>query len=180
MKKYLEGDGNPNHFRFVCPDKLKYQFTEENKLRISAWCCFVMKEEPLKIWKQKMGFKIGITGVRQEEGGARANVQCLSMREKEKIPRFFNPLSRASNDFMEWFCRKYSVALPKVYYPPYNFPRTGCKGCPFAINLQNELDVLEKYFPEERRQCEIIWKPVYDEYRRIGFRLRKEDANGNS
>lgn len=57
---------------------------------------------------------------------------------------------------------------------PNNFDRTGCKGCPFAINLQHELDTLEKYFPNERKQCEIIWKPVYNEYRRLGYRLKKE------
>jgi hypothetical protein len=34
---------------------------------------------------------------------------------------------------------------------------------------------MEKYFPSERKQCEVIWKPVYDEYRRIGYRLRKKE-----
>ena len=38
-----------------------------------------------------------------------------------------------------------------------------------------ELETLEKYLPEERRQCEYLWKPVYDEYRRIGYRLDKEE-----
>ncbi len=46
------------------------------------------------------------------------------------------------------------------------------KGCPFAINIQHELETLEKYFPAERKQCENIWKPVYDEYRRLGYRLK--------
>lgn len=67
------------------------------------------------------------------------------------------------------------VDICDIYKEPYNFPRTGCKGCPFAINLQEELDILEKYFPAERKQCELIWKPVYDEYRRIGYRLKKKE-----
>lgn len=72
---------------------------------------------------------------------------------------------------------EYHVEICDLYKDPYNFPRTGCKGCPFALNLQEELDTLEKFFPEERKQCEIIWKPVYDEYRRLGYRLRKEEKN---
>lgn len=32
---------------------------------------------------------------------------------------------------------------------------------------------MEKYLPNERKQCEIIWKPIYEEYRRIGYRLEK-------
>jgi hypothetical protein len=29
--------------------------------------------------------------------------------------------------------------------------------------------------PAEAKRAEWLWKKVYDEYRRIGFRLRKED-----
>lgn len=43
---------------------------------------------------------------------------------------------------------------------------------PVQHSFTKELDVLEKYFPCERKQCEIIWKPVYDEYRRLGYRLK--------
>lgn len=32
---------------------------------------------------------------------------------------------------------------------------------------------METYFPEEKKQCEDIWEPVYSEYRRIGYRLSK-------
>lgn len=42
-----------------------------------------------------------------------------------------------------------------------------------AINEQ--LDVMSKLLPNERKQCEILWKPVYEEYRRIGYRLEKKD-----
>lgn len=174
IKHYLEGDGNPKHFKFICPSKLRYQFTDLNKLKISHWCCTFMKEEPLQLWQRSLGYTIGITGLRQAEGSSRVNVQCLSQRATEEIPRFFNPLSRADDNFMEWMINKYDIALPKVYYPPYNFQRTGCKGCPFNLNLQNELDMLEKYFPAERKQCEIIWKPVYEEYRRLGYRLCRQ------
>lgn len=61
----------------------------------------------------------------------------------------------------------------ELYYPPYNFKRTGCKGCPYALGLQEQLEVMYTLMPEEYRQCELIWKPVYDEYRRIGYRLKK-------
>lgn len=60
------------------------------------------------------------------------------------------------------------------YYPPFNFKRTGCKGCPYSLDLQEQLDIMGKYLPEEKRQCERIWKPVYDEYRRINFRLKNQ------
>lgn len=36
-----------------------------------------------------------------------------------------------------------------------------------------ELAKLATYFPKKRAQREAIWKPVYEEYRRIGYRLSK-------
>lgn len=54
-----------------------------------------------------------------------------------------------------------------------NLLKKCCKGCPYAIELQKELDILERLLPNEKKQCEIIWKPVYTEYRRIGYRLRQ-------
>lgn len=85
------------------------------------------------------------------------------------------PLAVISKDWENWFIKENNIQLCELYYEPYNFERTGCKGCPFALNLQKELDTLKKFFPAERKQCEYIWKPVYEEYRRLGYRLNKEE-----
>ena len=65
-----------------------------------------------------------------------------------------------------------SIALCPLYCQPYNFKRTGCAGCPFSLDLQEQLEIMELYLPNERKQCELIWKPVYDEYRRLNYRLK--------
>lgn len=80
-----------------------------------------------------------------------------------------------TKEWEDWFIEKYNVRICDIYKDPYNFSRTGCKGCPFNLKLQDALDTLEKYFPIERKQCEAIWKPVYQEYRRIGYRLKSEE-----
>lgn len=80
-----------------------------------------------------------------------------------------------TKEWEDWFIEKYNIDICDIYKPPYNFLRTGCKGCPFALTLQDQLDKMALYFPNERKQCEWIWKPVYEEYRRIGYRLRKSD-----
>ena len=108
--------------------------------------------------------------MRKEEGGQRSNMNCIVTKNNEIVK--FHPLSVVSEDWEEWFVNKYNIQLCELYYPPYNFKRTGCKGCPFALTLQEQLDVMEKLLPNERKQCEIIWKPVYEEYRRIGYRLK--------
>lgn len=156
----------------TCPKILEYQFTDVNKLRISDMCCVRMKEEPLINYGKENGKSIAIIGTMRSEGGRRSRLNCLVFNGK-KLKRF-QPLAPITKEWEDWFINKYNVNISDIYKPPYNFERTGCKGCPFALNLQNELDVLEKFFPNERKQCEAIWKPVYDEYRRIGYRLKKK------
>ena len=31
---------------------------------------------------------------------------------------------------------------------------------------------MKSLLPNEKAQCDIIWKPVYEEYKRIGYRLK--------
>ena len=156
-----------------CPKVLKYQFSDENTLKISDMCCVRLKEEPLRHWQKGNNKPYGIVGIMREEGGRRSNAQCLAF-SGGKLNKF-QPLAPITKEWEEWFIAKYNVTICDIYKPPYNFVRTGCKGCPFALNLQKELDTLEKFFPNERKQCEIIWKPVYEEYRRLGYRLKPND-----
>lgn len=153
-----------------CPNILKYQFSSEFTLKVSDMCCYRLKEEPMKKWSKENNKPYGIVGIMQSEGGRRLKAQCLAFINGEL--KNFQPLAPLTKGWEKWFIEKYEIELPIVYYPPYNFERTGCKGCPFARYLQHELDILEEYFPAEKKQCEYIWKPVYDEYRRIGYRLK--------
>lgn len=159
----------------TCPKILMYQFTEDNKLKISDMCCVRLKEEPLMNWAKNNKRDIAIIGIMKEEGGRRTQSNCLQFYGK-KLKKF-HPLAPVTKAWEEWLISEYNIEICDIYKPPYNFDRTGCKGCPFALHLQNELDTLEKYFPNERKQCEAIWKPVYDEYRRIGYRLKPLDEH---
>lgn len=176
VKQYLgeREDKEPWSGLKSCPKMLRFQFTPENTLHISDKCCQRMKKDILHKYVKESGRKIAIIGIRAAEGGNRINAECLAFRDAKL--KSFQPLAPLSDDFMEWYRKAYDVQLCKLYYPPYNFKRTGCKGCPFAQDLQHELDVLEEFFPEERRQCEIIWKPVYEEYRRLNYRLKAGDT----
>lgn len=153
-----------------CPKKLKYQFTPEYCMNISDKCCKELKEKPLDKWKKENNKLYSIIGIMKDEGGRRVNATCLAFTGNKL--KSFQPLVPITKAWEDWFIKVFDVKICDIYRPPYNFSRTGCKGCPFAKNLQYELDVLEEFFPNERKQCEAIWKPVYDEYRRIGYRLK--------
>lgn len=174
VKNYL---GMSEKKSFLCPEKLKYNFTADFKLKVSDKCCHKLKKEPAEKWAEENKRPIAITGIRQDEGGLRQSVtSCAVFTDTDctKLKKF-HPLLPASDNFINEFIKTYNLKLCKLYYPPYNFKRTGCKGCPFALELQKQLDVMAELLPTERRQCEIIWREVYSEYRRIGYRLRPLD-----
>ena len=169
-QRYLYPDNERTRYR--CPKILRYQFENVNCLRISDKCCKRLKEDSLAKWSKENKKPYSIIGIMASEGGRRNRAQCLAFRGKKF--KNFQPLVPMTKEWENWFINEYNINICDIYKPPYNFERTGCKGCPFAIDIQNELDTLQKYFPNERKQCEIIWKPVYEEYRRLGYRLKGE------
>ena len=173
IKKYLrEIEGNKI---IACPKVLKYQFTNEFDLKCSDQCCIQMKKKVAHKWSIEHNKYITLTGMRSDEGGQRLGKGCI-VTDKDKNLVKFHPLMVTSDEWEEEFIKHYDIKLCKLYYPPYNFERTGCKGCPFALHLQDELDKMERLLPNEYKQCNLIWKPVYDEYKRLGYRLRKKDS----
>ena len=154
------------------PKKLHYQWEQIDGFNYSDKCCLEMKEKPLDKWRRENNRPHRILGLMKEEGGRRRSAKCQAFNGKRLS---FHPLVVMTKEWEEWFIQEHNIKLCKLYYEPYNFERTGCKGCPFNQHIQRELETLEKYFPNERKQCEYIWKPVYDEYRRIGYRLSNEE-----
>lgn len=154
--------------RYSCPKKLLYQYNDDFKIKLSDKCCYKLKKEPSQKWERENNKFITITGMRKEEGGQRENMTCI-VTKKDKVVKF-HPLSVVNEKFEDWFIKRQNIKLCKLYYPPYNFKRTGCKGCPYALDLKMQLEILKLYMPSEYNQCWSIWKPVYEEYQRIGYR----------
>lgn len=172
VKQYLgeREDKAPWSTEKSCPKNLRYQFTDDFAIKISDKCCLRLKEKPVKDWIKENKKPYGMVGLMRDEGGRRYKAKCVVFKQGKL--KNFQPLVAVTKEWEEWFIKEYGIDISDLYKPPYNFDRTGCKGCPFAIHLQKELDILEEYFPNERKQCEIIWKPIYDEYRRLGYRLK--------
>lgn len=175
VKTYLDGIRNDGTKSFIkCPKILQYQFTNDNELKISDRCCYKLKKEVAHRYEKESKRTISIIGLRSAEGGTRRQHKGCAVFDKNNNLKKFKPINPCTDEWCEWYIQTRGIKLCRLYYPPFNFERTGCKGCPFALNLQEQLDVMEKLLPAERKQCEILWKPVYEEYRRIGYRLREE------
>lgn len=162
---------------FLCSKKFIYNFTDEFKLRVSDKCCYKLKKEPSEKWAKENDRPVTITGMRKGEGGLRKSVKgCAVFADKDcKVLKKFHPLFPIEDWWIDEFIKRNNITLCELYYPPYSFNRTGCCCCPYSLDLQEQLDVLSLYLPNEKKKAEALWKPVYDEYRRIGYRLRPLD-----
>ena len=143
------------------------------KLKISDKCCLELKKKPIHLWEKQVGRKVAITGMRKEEGGTRQLISGCVLTDNKGNLKKFHPLLVVDDEWEEWLIKDKNFDICDIYKQPYNFKRTGCKGCTFSLDLQEQLEIMEKYLPNERKQCEWIWKPVYDEYRKLNYRLKK-------
>lgn len=142
--------------KYLCPKILLYQFAVKGSYNYSNKCCFELKKKPFREWEKEHNKTIGITGMKREEGGNRKHIKgCILTNKKGNVNKF-HPLLVVNDSFEEWFIKKYNIELCKLYYPPYYFNRTGCKGCPYSLDLQRQLEVMDLYLPAERKQCEAI------------------------
>lgn len=157
----------------LCPKILKYQFSPDFKLRISNKCCDRLKKEPLQKWQKEHERPYSIIGIMPDEGGQRESAQCLAFKPNGEL-KAFQPLVPVTKEWEDWLIQTYDIKLPIVYYPPYNLTRTGCCGCPFNVAVEKQLAMLKENFPSDYKVACAVWKPVYDEYRRIGYRLKGE------
>lgn len=164
VSKYL------NNESFGCPKALKEQFTQDYNLKISSSCCKEFKKDIAKKYQKENNKSIKILAMRREEKGQRAKLKCIS---KTKTITNINPLAPITEELEEYIIKKYNIKLCPLYYEPYNFKRTGCKGCPYNLNLKEDLETMRKLLPNEYKQCYYIWGKVYNEYKRLNYRLDK-------
>lgn len=154
------------------PNILEYQFKEGFNLKLSDQCCYRMKKLPVKEWQKKSGKSITITGMRAEEGGMRTQLNCITT-SGNSISKF-HPLVKVNDEWEDWFIKEYNINLCDLYKAPYNFRRSGCRFCPFSLDLQHQMEVASELMPADKIAGEMLWKPVFDEYRRIGYRLSNQ------
>lgn len=163
----LTKNGRPKK---TCPKKLLYQFEEKGKYNISQQCCYKLKKDLMNKYSDASGRKIVITGMRKDEGGSRLNINCISISNGQLHK--FHPLLIVSKEFENEFIKINNIKLCELYYEPYNFDRTGCVGCPYNKDLKKDLELLRVHLPNEYKKANIIWRYVYEEYKRINYRLK--------
>ncbi|WP_297728373.1 phosphoadenylyl-sulfate reductase [Limnohabitans sp. Rim8] len=120
-------------------------------MKLRKACCGVRKMEPLA--RALKGQKAWITGLRQEQSPARADVPLLDESEVASKGLFkFNPLAQWT-----WGDVWHYIATHKVDYNPLHdqfFPSIGCAPCTRAISLGEEFRAGRWWWEDEAaKEC---------------------------
>ena len=148
-------------------DKDMHMIHDDFDIKASSKCCEFLKKKPFEKYQKEKGFKGYIQGIRTGEGGVREMSANKRVHNGGKICTATKgdyivkmPIIDWSNDDVDQFIEKYNVPLSKAY-TEYGLKRTGCMGCPFAVSIASNLEVLYKHEPN-RYKASMHWlKDVY-------------------
>lgn len=166
---YLNGVGKDGKIykKTKLADKDLHMMHPQFSIRASSDCCKYLKKKPFEKYQQDNGIKGYATGMRMGEGGAREMSALKRIQNGGKLCTYTKgeyivklPIIDWTDEDCEEFIQKYNVPLSKAY-TDYRMTRTGCMGCPYALDIQSNLKVLWDYEPLRYKASMVFLKDVY-------------------
>lgn len=167
--KLLKSKFNINYIRGLKEFMTAYPPT----FKISNKCCNGAKKDNAKDFLKKNEADLNMVGIRKAEGGARATAykSCFDTAKEGQTWDNFRPIFWYSENDKEYYEHYFKVTHSECY-SKYGLKRTGCAGCPFGKDFENELKIIEKYEPKLYKAVNNIFGESY-EYTRRFLEFRK-------
>lgn len=155
--------------------------------RISEMCCEYSKLACINQIKKEKNYQLEIVGIRKSEGGQRATLSsCFNKRiptdtdkaTKGKLTDVYRPLFWYKQEDK----RQYETTCLINHsncYTKYGLKRTGCAGCPFGQDFEQELESLKLYEPKLFAAANAVFKESY-EYTRKYRAFQQQMGMGRS
>jgi len=139
----------------------------------SAHCCYNTKKLPSKIYARQNKVDLMMLGIRRAEGGKRATSYPSCFIENSVIYPYslFLPIFWWKNEDKELFDQITGIKHSDCY-GVYGMKRTGCPGCPFGRNFEDEITAIAQFEPKLSKAVEHIfgesykWTRKYKEYQK--------------
>ncbi len=137
------------------------------EFKISNMCCQYAKKKVAHKYAISNNIDLNVVGVRKSEGGIRsvAYTSCLSQGSISE----YRPIFWYRNQDKQEYNAHYQITN-SLCYLGYGLSRTGCVGCPFAKDFEQELSVIKKNEPKLYKAVLRIFGVSYDytrKYRRF-------------
>lgn len=144
--------GNGSKFN-ITQNKYLKEFIIDNPptFKISNICCEYAKKDLVRRVISEFKYNLNIVGIRKAEGGVRASAykSCFDENGKSKCGSYDNyrPLFWYKNFDKMVYENHYGIVHSQCY-TEYGLKRTGCAGCPYGKDFEQELTIIKKYEPK--------------------------------
>lgn len=158
----------------------EFMMSNKPKFKISPKCCKYAKKDPVHDFikqeaKKKNYFDLNCYGVRKAEGGARSSAypNCFTNNEAKGDIDEYRPIFWYK-DFTKKVYESFFDIEHSKCYSEYGLTRTGCAGCPFNQDFEEELNIIQDHEPKLFNAVNNIFKESY-EYTRAYRKFVKEN-----
>ena len=165
-------NGKESAFNIAYTPYLKEFMIENQPPQISAKCCEYAKKKPAKRYEAEHAFDLNCTGVRRAEKGARATTHKTCFTQTNTGADTYRPVFWLSDADKQEYKDHYGLTYSDCY-EVWGMKRTGCPGCPYGKEFEQELELMQKYEPKFYRAAIKIFGSSY-EYTREYVRFREE------
>lgn len=132
---------------------------------ISDKCCKYAKKYVISSLIKNKNYDLNITGIRKAEGGVRSSAYSNCFLENDNGCDYYMPIFWYKNEDKKEYQEHYNIENSKCY-TEYRLIRTGCSGCPFGRDFEQELEIIQKYEPKLFVAVNNIFKDSYEYTRR--------------
>ena len=155
-----EIDGHKSRFNIEYNKLLKEFILENNPwFEISNLCCVYAKKLNVKMMLQMEHYDLNIFGVRKSEGGVRAAAYKSCFEEGWDNDTYL-PIFWYSDYDKRYYELLFNIKHSDCY-TKYKLKRTGCAGCPYCLNLEEELKAIKGNEPKLYKAVSSIFKDSY-------------------
>lgn len=181
LKWWCNAWGDKSKFNIEYNKWLKeFMILNPPQFKISNKCCYYAKKLVAKHAKEEFDCDLSIVGVRKAEGGARSSAYKSCFSENDGKADEYRPLFWYKNSDKEEYDKHYGIVHSKCY-TEYGLPRTGCAGCPFGRDFEQELEIIQKYEPKLYKAVNNIFRDSYEytrKYRQF-YKMKNDKEKRN-
>lgn len=154
----------------------EFMIANKPTFNISNKCCTYAKKNVMEKYLKENPSDLHMIGVRKSEGGLRATAYKSCFDQNFDGYDNYRPLFYYKDVDREQYEEVYDVMHSKCY-TEYGLKRTGCAGCPFGREFEQELEIIEKYEPKLFKAVNKIFGDSYEytrEYKKFCEEMDKK------
>lgn len=145
--------------------------------KISSKCCDYAKKNIIHKLIAEGEYDLNISGIRKAEGGIRGVAYKSCFDEKTECDNY-RPIFWYTEIDKQVYEKHYNIVHSECYCD-YGLKRTGCAGCPFGKNFEEEIRIIETFEPKLYKAVNNIFGESF-EYTRKYKEFQKEMNQKNT